>query len=136
MQLLLGLWMNFTDYHLSRVQKWISLANRATSLRIFIQSAMTFRSRFLAIVVVVLLTLNLTSNDLTLVPRRVGLGVVASCGCAPAWADVGIRKEMPLSRGRQDEDFARGMAFGILGKMRKMVLIADMSIFCMVKSCF
>jgi len=35
MQLLLGLWMNFTDYHLSRVQKWISLANRATSLRIF-----------------------------------------------------------------------------------------------------
>ena len=79
---------------------------------------MRFRSRSLAIVGVVL-TLNLTSSNLTLVPRRVGLGVVASCGCVPAWAEVDIRKEMPLSRGRQDEEFARGMAFGILGKMRK-----------------
>lgn len=64
----------------------------------------------------IVLLLAVLSWDLALVPRRVGLGGVVGClgclgyGCARA--EVEIKQEMPLSRGRQDEEFARGMAFG------------------------
>eukprot|EP00435_Cladocopium_sp_Y103_P073228 s132_g42.t2 len=58
------------------------------------------------------------SWDLALVPRRVGLSGVIGCGCwgcsSPARADVELKEELPLSRGRQDADFAKGMAFGMI----------------------
>ena len=57
------------------------------------------------------------SWDLALVPRRVALRGVG-CGCwgclSNAWAEVEVKQELPLSHGRQDADFAKGMAFGIL----------------------
>ena len=59
------------------------------------------------------------SWDLALVPRRVALGSLGGvgCGCWGCWskarAEVELKEELPLSRGRQDADFAKGMAFGI-----------------------
>ncbi|CAL1170837.1 unnamed protein product [Cladocopium goreaui] len=59
----------------------------------------------------------LLSWDLALVPRRVALRGVG-CGCwgclSNAWAEVEVKQELPLSRGRQDADFAKGMAFGMI----------------------
>ena len=56
--------------------------------------------------------------DLALVPRRAAVSGVG-CGCwgcsaCNAGAEVELKEELPLSRGRQDADFAKGMAFGFL----------------------
>ena len=77
-----------------------------------------------------LLLLFLAVWDTALVPRRLGFGgLVLGCGCGGcggcARAEVDIKGELPLQRGRQDEDFAKGMAFGLLDEIS-----------CVVSCCF
>ena len=60
-------------------------------------------------------------------PRRFLGSALLGCGCAgcagsSAQAEVALREEAPLQRGRQDEDFAKG-------DLEKWMILYDLVIF-------
>ncbi len=137
MQLLLpGFWMNFIYFHLSWVQKWISLANRATSLRIFMHPICHEIS--------ITISCHRGRGPHTEFDFQQSDSGAASCGLGSCGF---LRMCSRVGRGghqKRDATVTWPARWGIrkrnglwhLGKDEKEVLIADMSIFCMVKSCF